>query len=405
MIAEVISIGDELLIGQVVNTNAAWLGQRFSELGVDVSRVLSVGDSRDVITAEIGAASERADVVIVTGGLGPTHDDVTKEAVASLYGVSLEFHQDLFDALKARYDRAGMTMSASNRTQAEVPAGFEVLPNQWGSAPGLLHDGETMLVVLPGVPREMKGLMDEYVFPRLISAGGLTPLVRRTLLTTGIAESQLHDSIGPLEDWTQRGCSLAYLPNIHGVRMRLTAPDPALLSEFEAFLRGHAGRHIYGEGGQTLEEVVGQMLVERDWTVATAESCTGGLVASRLTDVPGASRYVRGCVVAYDNEVKTRHLGVDSDLLDARGAVSREVVIQMAAGVRGVIGTDVGIATSGIMGPGGGSPEKPVGTAWMAVQTPIHTHSLKVVLRHERVDNKARTATTVLDLLRRTMLK
>jgi competence/damage-inducible protein CinA-like protein len=409
--AEIISIGDELLIGQVINTNASWLGQRLANLGIEPSRVVTVSDDFDEIVSEIGAARDRSDVVIVTGGLGPTHDDITKEAVASLFGVKLEFHQDLFDELLARYQRAGQTISPSNRTQAEVPEGFEVLKNRWGSAPGLVHQARCMLVLLPGVPREMKGLMNQYIFPRLMAAGGLQPAIRKTLLTTGIAESRLHDDIGDISGWEARGCSLAYLPSIHGVRLRLTSAHPdveaarLVLAEFESFIRGKADRHIFGVEEETLEAVVGELLVERGWTVGTAESCTSGLVASRLTDVPRASRYVRGGIVAYDNSVKIDALAVSESDLAALGAVSREVVTQMASGVRRALGADVGVATSGIMGPGGGSDKKPVGTLWIGVETPNHALTITIVMRHARLENKARGATMALDFLRRVLLK
>jgi nicotinamide-nucleotide amidase len=404
--AELISIGDELLIGQVVNTNASWLGQRFSDLGVTLTRVVTIGDDRDVIRETVDAARQRAEVVIVTGGLGPTHDDITKEAVASLFGAQLILDQGLFDALKARYDRVGRTMSPSNRTQAEVPEGFSVLRNRWGSAPGLLHEDGCLLLILPGVPREMKGLIDEHVVPRLLASGVLSPSIRKTLLTTGVGESRLHDDVGEISPWTSSGAEVAYLPSVHGVRVRLTAPagSPDVLAGLEAHLRAKAGRHVYGEGEETIEAVVGQQLRQRGWTVATAESATGGLVASRLTDVPGASAYVRGGVVAYDNEIKTTRLGVLAETLSTVGAVSQEVVEQMARGVCKALGSDCGIATSGIMGPGGGSDEKPVGTVWIAVCTPGKSRSIKVVMHHDRLGNKARTATTALDLLRRAML-
>jgi nicotinamide-nucleotide amidase len=404
--AELISIGDELLIGQVVNTNASWLGQRFSDLGVSLTRVVTVGDDRETIRETVASARERADVVLVTGGLGPTHDDITKEAVASLFGAELVLDQGLYDDLKARYERAGKTMSPSNRTQAEVPVGFTALKNRWGSAPGLLHEEGCLLVILPGVPREMKGLIDEYIVPRLVATGALTPSIRKTLLTTGVAESKLHDSVGDISEWTSAGAEMAYLPSIHGVRVRLTAPaqSPDVLAGLEAHLRAKSGRHIYGEGDVTIEAVVGQQLRQRGWTVATAESATGGLVSSRLIDVPGASAYVRGGIVAYDNEIKMARLGVSPETLSAVGAVSRDVVEQMARGVRKALDADCGIATSGIMGPGGGSEEKPVGTVWVAVCTPEKARSIKVVMHHDRLGNKARAATTALDLLRRVLL-
>ncbi len=407
MTAEILSIGDELLIGQVVNSNATWLGEKLTDSGVDVQRVVTLSDSRLDIQEAVLAAATRADLVIVTGGLGPTHDDITKAAIAELYGVELVFHQEILDELRARYDRAGLAMSPSNRSQAEVPRGFEVLANRHGSAPGLLREAEgSTLVILPGVPREMKDLMEEHILPRIRARADRRVVVRRSLLTTGIAESRLHDSLGELDAWLARGCLLAYLPSIHGVRMRITAsgPDEAaareLAHDFETYIRGHAGRYIYGVDDQTLEGAVGRLLADIGWSVGTAESCTGGLVASRLTDVAGSSAYVLGSVVAYDDKIKQSVLGVDEGDLESFGAVSKEVVAAMAEGIRSVMGADVGLAVSGIMGPGGGTEEKPVGTVWMAVVTPESRRVIRVGLRHDRLENKARSATAALNLLR-----
>ena len=411
MTVEVLSIGDELLIGQVVNTNASWLGDQLARLGATVRHIVTLGDSEDDIQAAVRLAASRADLVIVTGGLGPTHDDKTKEAVAALYGATIEFRQDLYDDLEARFRRVGKQMSLSNRSQAEVPAGFEVLPNRWGSAPGLYYEaGEADIAILPGVPREMKGLFDAFLAPRIEGRTDTRVLRQKTLLTTGIAESRLHDMIGDIAPWEQEGASLAFLPNLHGVRLRLSATGgsadeaAALLARFEARVRPVAGPYLYGEGSETLEGAVGGLLSERGLWVATAESCTSGLVASRLTDVPGASAWVRGGVVAYDNAVKMASLGVAAETINSHGAVSREVVSAMAEGVRERLGADVGVATSGIMGPGGGSADKPVGTLWLAVATSERTVPLKVMLRHDRGGNKAQAATAALNLLRRVLL-
>lgn len=412
MTAHLIAIGDELLIGQVINTNASWLGERLTDIGVEVTRVTTLGDDRGAIVEAIRAAWAEAGLVVVTGGLGPTHDDVTKAAVADLFEVGLEFREDLFAGLRARYEVAGKVLSASNRSQAEVPVGFAALSNRVGTAPGLLKaEGARTLVVLPGVPAEMRAIMEDEVIPRLVTSSRLQPAVRKTLLTTGIAESALHDAIGDLSAWEKLGCRLAYLPSVHGVRLRLTGSGPreeeagSRLAEFEKFVRGHAGLHVYGEGTDTLEEVVGRLLAARAWSIATAESCTGGQVASRLTDVPGSSSYMRGGVVAYDNAVKRDILGVSAAVLREDGAVSKSVVVQMAEGVRRVMGTEVGVSTSGIMGPTGGSESKPVGTVWLAVALPGVTGAKRIQTHHDRSGNKERAASAALDFIRTLLLQ
>jgi nicotinamide-nucleotide amidase len=415
MTAEIVAIGDELLIGQVVNTNAAWIGERLTGIGAHVARAAVLGDDLDGLVRELDLALRRADFVVVTGGLGPTHDDVTKEAVCRLFGVELREDPDILAAVRARFARRGIRMAESNVGQAAIPDGFIALPNAHGTAPGLWRDadseGRGTIVLLPGVPYEMKALMEEAVLPRLQSRPDVRSTARRTLLTTGIGESNLQELFGDLSAWLDRNTGLAYLPSIHGVRLRISAEAESVaqaqerVAGFADHLCGIAGRFVYGSDGDTLEAVVGRVLADRGWTIATAESCTGGLVASRITDVPGSSRYFGGGVVAYANSVKEDALGVSPDLLEEHGAVSGPVVEAMAAGVRTRFGADVGVATSGIMGPGGGSEEKPVGTVWLAADIRGEVRAVRVRLGGTRDRNKEQAATAALNLVRLRLLK
>ena len=406
MKAEILTIGDELLIGQVVNTNAAWIGEQLTLLGVDVRRVVTIGDDEAAIRTGLQEAHEVADLVVITGGLGPTHDDVTKTAVAAFFGVGLRFDEEVFKMVSARFARHGTPMAASNRSQAQVPEGFEVLPNTEGTAPGLWRqepDGGRIVVVVPGVPYEMKHLFQQAVLPRVARASGLRNLRQRTLLTTGIGESTLQEELGDLTGLLGHDVRLAFLPSIHGVRLRMTAfgADAAgRLDDLEHYLRSRAGTYVYGVDNDTLETVVGRFLHLRRQTIAVAESCTGGLIAHRLTNVAGSSAYVVGGVVAYSNDVKVRLLGVDPGTLASEGAVSEAVALQMARGVRARFGADLGLATTGIMGPTGGTDTKPVGTVWVGYATAGGERAVLLQLATDRQRNKERAATAALNLVR-----
>ncbi len=413
MTGRLLTIGDEILVGQVVDTNAAWLGELMTGLGIRVDRADTVGDDRAAIVERLREGLRTAGVVVVTGGLGPTHDDVTKSAVMELFGVGSRFDEAVFEHVRARFERRGLAMAPSNRSQAEIPEGFEALPNPVGTAPGLWRGADGthgILVVLPGVPHEMKTIAVGSLVPRLSSIEGRAAIVQRTLLTTGIGESALQERIRPVDHLLTDDVSLAYLPSIHGVRLRLTGrgPDPESATARLEALAGHvlqrAGRWVYGEGEDSLEGVVGRLLLDRAATVAVAESCTGGLVTHRLTNVPGASGWVKGSVVAYHNDVKRDGLGVPESVLDAHGAVSRETAVAMATGARHAVGADFGLATTGIMGPGGGTPDKPVGTVWIAVALPDGANrAVMLRLGTDRIRNKERAATGAIDLLRRAL--
>lgn len=415
MNAVLLTVGDELLIGQVVNTNAAWLGEHLDALGVDVVRTVTVGDEIEAITSELQRSFEAAELVIVTGGLGPTHDDVTKEAVAAFFGTELEFHPDIFERVRERLTRKGRTVPESNRTQAMVPRGFEVLPNPVGSAPGLWYADEAgpkerLIVVLPGVPYEMKHLMLNEALPRLREHKGLRVITHRTLLTAGIGESHLQDLIGDLSGKLGPNLRLAYLPSTSGVRLRITARGNSHaevdgnIAALENHLRQRIDRYIFGSHVDTLEGVVGRMLAERGLTVSVAESCTGGYVLNRLTNVSGSSSYVVGGIVAYSNNVKIEQLGVSPDVLEEEGAVSETVARQMAAGVRRRLGTNIGISTTGVAGPTGGTPEKPVGMVWVGYADEEGDRAVRLQLAEERILNKELTSTAVLDIIRRRLL-
>lgn len=414
MTATLLAIGDELLIGQVVNTNAAWLGQRLSDLGVPVCRELCVGDRDGDIRAALDLALADSDVVLVSGGLGPTHDDLTRDVVAAYFGVPLLHDASVMAAIEERFARRGRTLPERNRVQAQVPEGFTALPNALGTAPGLLHTFQRggqprMLVLMPGVPAELKHLFDTFVAPTIEAMPGREAVVHRTLLTAGIGESHLAEQIGDLSEWLDERTTLAFLPSAGTVRMRVSArgddraETEARAERFAAFLRERAGNAFYGEGDETLEAAVGERLKAAGATVAVAESCTGGLLLDRLTDVPGSSAYVLGGVVAYCNGVKTGLLGVPEDVLDAHGAVSEPVVRAMAEGVRDRLGATYGVATTGVAGPGGGTDEKPVGTVWIALATPSGTVAKRFRFVDDRRRNKTLTATTALDWLRRTV--
>jgi len=405
---ELVTIGNELLVGETIDGNAAWLGRRCAEQGIRTARRATVGDDVAEIQAAVAQALDRTGVVICTGGLGPTRDDLTRRAVAGLFGREVRIDDALLDALRERYRRAGRTMAASNVTQAEVPEGATVLPNRLGSAPGLaLEDGQRLVVLLPGVPLEMRALFDEQVLPLLdrrwpSRAGGIRHHVIRT---TGIAESELGDRLEPILAGTT-ALDVAFLPSTIGVDVRLSSrgdlDEARMRAEFdtlEAAIRGEVGEFVFATGARDLVEAVAERLTRSGRTLALAESCTGGLVAKRLTDPPGASAFLRGGVVAYDNAVKVDALGVDPLAIGREGAVSETVALQMARGAARRLGADAAIAITGVAGPDGGSEEKPVGTVWIAVVTGEQERARLFRLFGDREGVRERAAQAALAML------
>lgn len=379
----ILNIGDELLIGQVVNTNASTMAKMLTEAGMEVVRTLVVGDNRDEIWNAVDEGMKTSDAVLVTGGLGPTKDDITKKLLCEYFGSELVESAVALDNVKRIFAARGYELTPVNRAQALVPKCCEVLNNDLGTAPCMWfeRDGQ-VLVSLPGVPFEMDWLMRNRVLPKLQEHFRTGRIVTKNILVQGIGESFLSDLIEPWELSLPENIKLAYLPVAGMVKLRLTerinpespeSPDIPGIPGVLPGLYALAGKYIVGEDCETLAELVHKTLTEQGKTLATAESCTGGTIASRLTALAGASAYFRGGVVAYSNEVKECALGVKHETLTAHGAVSEETVREMAEGVRQRLGADYAIATTGIAGPGGGTPEKPVGTVWVAVSTPERT--------------------------------
>jgi len=408
---EVVTIGTELVLGLTLDTNAADLGRALAAAGAEIVRHVSVPDRPADIRAAVADALDRTGFVIATGGLGPTRDDMTKVEVAALFGKPLRLNAEVLKGLEARFRRLGRPMPAVNRTQAEVPEGATVLPNPRGTAPGLwLEDSRgRVAVLLPGVPSEMRGLLVEEVLPRVVQrVGGGRVVLSRTLRTTGVPESALAERIGAVEE-SIAPLTLAYLPSTEGVDLRVTAwglrKDEAehLLAAAVTVLRERAGEHSYGEDGTDLAAVVLDLL--RGERLAVGESCTGGMIAGRITAVPGASDVFVGGVVAYANGVKTDLLDVPAATLETHGAVSEEAVRAMAEGVQRRFAADASVAVTGIAGPGGGTPEKPVGTVWLAARLGSAARAVKRVFPGDRGEIRGRAAQAALDLLRRLCLE
>lgn len=409
--AELLTIGDELLYGQVVNTNAAWMGTELGLRGVRVVQITSVSDDAAAIVEALDAARRRADAVLITGGLGPTKDDLTKHVLAKYFGSELVMHEPTLQHVEGIFARYNRPMLEVNRLQALVPAACEVVPNPLGTAPGMwFEDAGTVFVSMPGVPFEMKRMMTDTVLPKLVVRFQPPALRHRVVQTVGIGESYLAEKISAWEDSLPPYLKLAYLPAMSAVRLRLTGllPDGMTTDALEtemaeriAALYPLIGEFIYAEGEKSLEEAVGELLKTKGLTLGTAESCTGGYVASRLTSVAGSSAYFRGSVVAYDNQIKRIMLGVKAATLTAHGAVSEETVREMAEGARRTLGVDVAIATSGIAGPGGGTPDKPVGTICIACADAHGTVTRKLSFDRGRDLNIQWTTVQVLELLRR----
>lgn len=411
MRAYLITIGNELLLGDTINTNAAWIGTFLSRYNIEPVKSVTIGDDRKQIIDSLNDALNTSDLIIMTGGLGPTHDDITKKTLADNFDVGFKEHTPTREFIEKIFTKRGIPISPSNYDQAMVPENCEVLFNKNGTAPGMWFDlGKNVLAVLPGVPIEMKGLMEEHVLPRFKSKMGIgIYALRHYFQTAGIGESTLSDLvIGKLDSYFSNGTQLAYLPHTHGITLRIScvAPDKeaavAKTAPLIHHIREKARDFIFSEEYEaSLESVVGTLLLDKKRTIATAESCTGGLIGSKITDVAGSSAYYAGGIVAYSNELKHQLLGVPKSLIETHGAVSKEVALAMAKGVAQKTKADIGISTTGIAGPGGGSPEKPVGLVWFGYYDSSTHFALKVQFFKNRIQNKERTALVALDLVRR----
>jgi nicotinamide-nucleotide amidase len=403
---ELVTVGTELLLGFTLDSNGAEIARRLAVDGIRVVRRTAVGDRAGDIREGVADALRRTGAVLTTGGLGPTRDDITKLAVAELYGASLDFDESIWADLLARFARLGRAPVASNRTQAQVPRGAVVLRNRWGTAPGLWLEGAPGLtIMLPGVPQEMRMLLEHEVAPRLASRSGSAVIRSRTVRTTGIAESTLAERMGAAEAEIAP-LTLAYLPGLDGVDLRLTAWQLAeaeaerRLAAAAALLADRGGEYVYGEGETDLAAVVLERARQAGWSLGAAESCTGGLVGARLTEVPGSSDVFQGSAVCYSNRLKTELVDVAPALLEAHGAVSEAVARAMAEGACRRLGVDLAVAVTGIAGPGGGTPEKPVGLVWFAAADRHGTLARSSVVLGNRREIRARAAQAALNLLR-----
>lgn len=412
MRAHILSIGDEILLGEILDTNSAWLADRLTGIGIQVERILSVGDRRSAIINALASGVGSADIIVLTGGLGPTSDDVTTATLAELCDVELVRDADVAADIEAFLRRRGIdTLSQQNNSQTLVPRGCRVLRNGCGTAPGIwLEKRGTAIVALPGVPHEMKEMVDRQVVPIIKERFDLPPWVRRTVLTAGIPEARLAEMLEGWEGALPNEIRLAYLPSPGIVKLRLTATGgdrkalQQMIDEPIRQLEPILGNDIFGANEDTMAEVVGRLLRGKGATLATAESCTGGNIAHLITSVPGSSDYYVGSILSYADRVKCDALGVDPTTIEEHGAVSREVVEQMAAGVRNRLNSDYSIATSGIAGPGGGTDEKPVGTTWIAVASPKGITARRFLFGELRDVNIQKSSITGLDMLRRALV-
>lgn len=410
MQVEIISIGDELLIGQTINTNASWMGQELSQRGAFVSRVVTISDKTDAIRSAIDEGLNTADVVLVTGGLGPTKDDVTKKVITDYFEDELYIHEETLERVKGFFTRINRPMLEVNVQQAAVPKKSTVLRNMQGTAPGMwLEKNGKILISLPGVPYEMKGIMEQEVFPRLENLFGLKKFYAKTANLQGVGESYIADKMAVWEDdLRSKGLELAYLPSPGLVRLRITSlnghSDEALIDTYFRELEEAYPENLYGYGDASLAEITGNLLKQYSATVATAESCTGGALAASLVSIPGSSAYFHGGFLTYTNELKHAILGVHQEHFMTVGAVSEEVVREMATGGKNKLNVDYCVSISGIAGPDGGTDEKPVGTVWISVASPKRVVAKRFLFsdNRERVIN--RTVLSALNFLRNEIL-
>jgi nicotinamide-nucleotide amidase len=407
MKAAIITIGDELLIGQTVDTNSAWMGAELSKSGFDVFRITSIHDRKEDIIYSLDEAGKVADVVLITGGLGPTSDDITKQTLAEYFNTRLVMDYEVLGMIEKMMSKRNFPMNDNNRRQAEVPMSCRVLKNAAGTAPGMWFENDsTIFISMPGVPDEMKYIMNAHVIPELNKRFTSQVIIHRNIMTYGTFEAKLAEILTDFEAGLPASIKLAYLPSSGVIKLRFTAAGneyktlEAAVSEQVTNLYKTIPEYIYSENEESLEMVVGKLLVLKDSSLSTAESCTGGEIAHLITTIPGSSNYFRGSVIAYDNTVKRKLLGVKEDSIMKYGAVSEAVVKEMAEGARNLLNTGYAVATSGIAGPDGGSETKPVGTLWMAVASEKGIIAEKRVFGNDRITNIKRFSLAALNLLR-----
>ena len=405
--AEIISIGDELLYGQTLDTNAHWISHKLDEYNIKVFQRTTIGDDADQILNAFATAAERVDIVLITGGLGPTKDDLTKPLLAKYFGVGMVHHEEVLRDITLLFAKASREVTALNAQQADLPANCKKITNPVGTAPGMwFYENNTVFVAMPGVPYEMKSIMTQGILPKLHEMFSKGVLHHHIIKTIGITESSLSDLI---EDWEvnlPKHIKLAYLPTKGQVKLRMTGSGDDLntlkqeIDTLQMAIMPKIAKYVYGFGVDSLEGVIGQLLNKNNLTLATAESCTGGYLAHMITSVPGSSRYFKGSVIAYSNEVKIAQLGVSAEDLKQHGAVSEEVAKAMAEGVRKELNADIAIATTGIAGPDGGTVEKPVGTVWIAYSDKYKTLAKKFNFSRDRTFIVHWSALAALNMIR-----
>ena len=406
MLAEIITIGDEILIGQVVDTNSAWMSKKLNEIGIKVKQITSVSDEREHILEALRLATQRADIILITGGLGPTRDDITKKTLAEYFGFGMKRDQATLENVKRIFARYNAPLLEVNIAQADVPENCRVLLNKNGTAPGMWFEADGKVIVsMPGVPFEMQYLMEEEVLPQLASRFELPALVHRTILTAGLGESFLAKQIESIEDSLPAHIKLAYLPKLGQVRLRLSAVGEdrdELTREVNSFARQiitAVSEFVVAEDDIPLEQVILKFMEDRKLTLTFAESCTGGYLSHLITQVPGSSAVYLGGTVSYANELKQKVLGVSPSTLETYGAVSEETVREMVEGAVNRFESDYAVAVTGIAGPGGGTPEKPVGMVWIAAASKTKTITRLFQFGNRRAQNIERSATNALILL------
>jgi nicotinamide-nucleotide amidase len=411
MKAIIISIGDEILIGQVVNSNAAFIAEKLNAIGIEVGKILTVGDNEIDILAAFRDHYHKADVTLVTGGLGPTHDDITRTAVSEFFNTKLVKSKDARRYVEEFLQKRNRPWNDAAENQTLVPEGAKVIPNKYGTAAGEFfeHDNK-YFIVMPGVPYEMESMMEDFVVPFFLQKKLDRYIVQRTLMTTGIPESELAIKLGKIEDFIQ-DAKLAFLPSPTGVRLRISVigTDKIQCDEnirkIELHIRDRANKFIYGLNDVSLEEVLGKLLLERNLKIAIAESCTGGMIAHKITNVSSSSQYLERAVVAYSNQSKIDLLHVPKETIEKSGAVSKETAMAMALGIRQIAGVDIGLSTTGIAGPTGGSREKPIGLVWIGYSDKSGTFAYKFNFGDGRTRVKERASQAAMDIVRRKILK
>lgn len=409
MLAHQISVGNELLLGDTINTNASWISQRLSEHGIRCVHIATVPDDKPAILSAIDHSLRDADVTILTGGLGPTHDDITKNCLSEYFNARLVCHEPTLDRIKRMFEARGIPFSPSNIAQADVPENCDVLFNSQGTAPGMwFTEKGKILIVLPGVPREMKQMMSDEVLPRLRALVGESTLKKQYVQVTGIGESTLSDQvIGDVSTLLKPGIELAYLPHPHGITLRITSYNGSDgdVARLKSHILKSAGTYVFSELADVpLEQVVVELASERNVTLATAESCTGGWISNLITNMPGSSAVFKGGIVAYENSVKQHLLDVPESVLLEHGAVSKQVALIMAKTAAAKLSADIGISTTGIAGPSGGTETKPVGTVWIGFWSKDAHFAVHARFFRDRILNKERSAKVALEIIRRQLL-